>query len=201
MTVSELRNLISPLIEQRNLLNDQIRELNDKIKEVVELDAGSRPITFAESLEVYKDGVECRTYRKALDKYIKALNAKLSENTRINNSFGYNEKTKQYEIEIVINKSASDEDLIALSNVLLNHVLPHTKSYESKLEIDEFKGLIKCLPISEYSLCEDGVYNVIQNGKGGFAILLTRYHRNSLVYQSNSLVNVLKEIRQHYWYQ
>ena len=100
----------------------------------------------------------------------------------------YNPETHQMVVQIALN--SNDFDGLHLVHDGLNEVIPHI--------IPSFG--YKFIDIIEYTLSEHGVYHlhVYEEGHNQFKLMITRWHRESLVYESDNLMDVLAYIQKHH---
>lgn len=100
----------------------------------------------------------------------------------------YNPETNQMVVQISL--KSNDSDGLHLVHDGLNEVIPHI--------IPSFG--YKFIDIIDYTLSEHGSYSlrVYENDAKPFKLTVTRWHRESVVYESDNLMNVLAYIQKHH---
>ena len=100
----------------------------------------------------------------------------------------YNSETDQMVVQISL--KSNDTDGLKLVHDGLNEVIPHI--------IPSFG--YKFIDIFEHTLSEDGSYSlrIYEKEHNQFKLMVTRWHRESLVYESDNLMDVLAYIQKHH---
>ena len=100
----------------------------------------------------------------------------------------YNPETHQMVVQIALN--SNDFDGLKLVHDGLNEVIPH---------INAAFGY-KFINIIDYTLSEHGSYSlrVYEDDVKSFKLTVTRWHRESVVYKSDNLMDVLAYIQKHH---
>lgn len=168
-----IQNLIEGLREKSLALFDQIESIKDQIAEQ-KLQQSIKP----DWEFLLKDNNGTVAYNE-----LKRQLAKFGMDTGC-----YNPETHQMVVQIALN--SNDFDGLHLVHDGLNEVIPHI--------IPSFG--YKSIDIIEYTLSEHGVYHlhVYEEGHNQFKLMITRWHRESLVYESDNLMDVLAYIQKHH---
>ena len=95
---------------------------------------------------------------------------------------------------IKMNTSATDEDLASLA-ALIEPYLDAVREY-----VDTLDGENKIMSVFEHTLAEHGVISVSSPSKGNYKIVKTTYGWTSDVTGEKSLIEILHDIRNDYWY-
>ena len=100
----------------------------------------------------------------------------------------YNPETNQMVVQISL--KSNDSDGLHLVHDGLNEVIPHI--------IPSFG--YKFIKIIDYTLSEHGSYSfrIYEEGYNQFKLMTTRWHRESVVYESDNLMDVLAYIQKHH---
>lgn len=100
----------------------------------------------------------------------------------------YNPETNQMVVQISLN--SNDFDGLHLVHDGLNEVIPHINTVFGYKFID----------IIDYTLSEYGSYSlrVYEDDVKSFKLTVTRWHRESVVYESDNLMDVLAYIQKHH---
>ncbi len=100
----------------------------------------------------------------------------------------YNPETNQMVVQISL--KSNDADGLKLVHDGLNEVIPHI--------IPKFG--YKFIDIFEHTLSEDGAYNlhIYEKEHNQFKLMITRWHRESVVYESDNLMDVLAYIQKYH---
>ena len=100
----------------------------------------------------------------------------------------YNPETNQMVVQISL--KSNDSDGLHLAHDGLNEVIPHI--------IPTFG--YKYINIIDYTLSEHGSYSlrVYEDDVKSFKLTVTRWHRESVVYESDNLMDVLAYIQKHH---
>jgi len=100
----------------------------------------------------------------------------------------YNPETNQMVVQISL--KSNDSDGLHLAHDGLNEVIPH---------IDAVFGY-KFIDIFEHTLSEDGAYSlhIYEKEHNQFKLMITRWHRESVVYESDNLMDVLAYIQKYH---
>ena len=100
----------------------------------------------------------------------------------------YNPETHQMVVQIALN--SNDFDGLHLVHDGLNEVIPHI--------IPSFG--YKFIKIIDHTLSEHGSYGfrIYEEGHNRFKLMITRWHRESVVYESDNLMDVLVYIQKHH---
>ena len=100
----------------------------------------------------------------------------------------YNPETDQMVVQIALN--SNDSDGLHLVHDGLNEVIPHI--------IPSFG--YKFIKIIDHTLSEHGSYGVhiYEEEHNRFKLMITRWHRESVVYESDNLMDVLVYIQKHH---
>ena len=100
----------------------------------------------------------------------------------------YNPETNQMVVQISL--KSNDSDGLHLAHDGLNEVIPHI--------IPTFG--YKYINIIDYTLSEHGSYSlrVYEDDVKSFKLTVTRWHRESVVYESDNLMDVLTYIQKHH---
>ena len=100
----------------------------------------------------------------------------------------YNPETNQMVVQISL--KSNDSDGLHLVHNGLNEVIPHI--------IPSFG--YKFIDIIEYTLSEHGSYSfrIYEEEHNQFKLMVTRWHRESVVYESDNLMDVLVYIQKHH---
>ena len=102
----------------------------------------------------------------------------------------YNPETNQMVVQISL--KSNDSDGLHLAHDGLNEVIPHI--------IPSFG--YKSIDIVDYTLSEHGSYSlrVYEDDVKSFKLTVTRWHRESVVYESDNLMDVLAYIQKHHYH-
>ena len=100
----------------------------------------------------------------------------------------YNPETNQMVVQISL--KSNDSDGLHLAHDGLNGVIPHINAAFGYKFID----------IIDYTLSEHGSYSlrVYEDDVKSFKLTITRWHRESVVYESDNLMDVLAYIQKHH---
>lgn len=100
----------------------------------------------------------------------------------------YNPETNQMVVQISL--KSNDADGLKLVHDGLNEVIPHI--------IPKFG--YKFINIFEHTLSEDGAYSlhIYEKEHNQFKLMITRWHRESVVYESDNLMDVLAYIQKYH---
>lgn len=100
----------------------------------------------------------------------------------------YNSETNQMVVQISL--KSNDSDGLHLAHDGLSEVIPHI--------IPNFG--YKFIKIIDYTLSEHGSYSlrVYEDDAKSFKLTVTRWHRESVVYESDNLMDVLAYIQKHH---
>ena len=100
----------------------------------------------------------------------------------------YNPETNQMVVQISL--KSNDSDGLHLAHDGLNEVIPHINAVFGYKFID----------IIDYTLSERGSYDlrVYEDDAKSFKLTVTRWHRESVVYESDNLMDVLAYIQKHH---
>ena len=100
----------------------------------------------------------------------------------------YNPETNQMVVQISL--KSNDSDGLHLVHDGLNEVIPHI--------IPSFG--YKFIKIIDHTLGEHGSYyfRIYEEGHNRFKLMITRWHRESVVYESDNLMDVLVYIQKHH---
>ena len=100
----------------------------------------------------------------------------------------YNPETNQMVVQISL--KSNDSDGLHLAHDGLNEVIPHINAVIGYKFID----------IIDYTLSEHGSYSlhVYEDDVKSFKLTVTRWHRESVVYESDNLMDVLAYIQKHH---
>ena len=100
----------------------------------------------------------------------------------------YDPETNQMVVQIALN--SNDVDGLKLAHDGLNEVIPHI--------IPSFG--YKFIKIIDHTLSEHGSYGfrIYEEGHNRFKLMITRWHRESVVYESDNLMDVLVYIQKHH---
>ena len=100
----------------------------------------------------------------------------------------YNPETNQMVVQISL--KSNDSDGLHLAHDGLNEVIPH---------INAAFGY-KFIKIIDHTLSEHGSYDfrIYEEQHNQFKLMITRWHRESLVYESDNLMDVLAYIQKHH---
>ena len=100
----------------------------------------------------------------------------------------YNSETDQ--MVVCMSLKFNDADGLKLAHDGLNEVIPHI--------IPSFG--YKSIDIVDYTLSEHGSYDfrIYEEQHNQFKLMITRWHRESLVYESDNLMDVLAYIQKHH---
>ena len=100
----------------------------------------------------------------------------------------YNPETNQMVVQISL--KSNDSDGLHLAHDGLNEVIPHINAVFGYKFID----------IIDYTLSEHGSYSlrVYEDDVKSFKLTVTRWHRESVVYESDNLMDVLAYIQKHH---
>lgn len=100
----------------------------------------------------------------------------------------YNPQTNQMVVQISL--KSNDSDGLHLVHDGLNEVIPHI--------IPSFG--YKFIKIIDHTLSEHGSYGfrIYEEGHNRFKLMITRWHRESVVYESDNLMDVLVYIQKHH---
>jgi len=100
----------------------------------------------------------------------------------------YNPETNQMVVQISL--KSNDADGLKLVHDGLNEVIPHI--------IPKFG--YKFIDIFEHTLSEDGSYSlyIYEKEHNQFKLMITRWHRESVVYESDNLMDVLAYIQKYH---
>jgi len=96
---------------------------------------------------------------------------------------------------VMMNTSATDDDIASLAE-LIEPYLDAAREYMSDLD-----GENKVISVFEHTLSEYGVIYVSSPSKGNYKIVKTSYGFTSDVTGEKSLIDILHDIRNDYWYQ
>lgn len=100
----------------------------------------------------------------------------------------YNPETDQMVVQISL--KSNDSNGLHLAHDGLNEVIPHI--------IPKFE--YKFIDIFEHTLSEDGSYSlrIYEKEHNQFKLMITRWHCESVVYESDNLMDVLAYIQKHH---
>ena len=100
----------------------------------------------------------------------------------------YNPETNQMVVQVSL--KSNDSDGLHLVHNGLNEVIPHI--------IPSFG--YKFIDIFEHTLSEDGAYSlhIYEKEHNQFKLMITRWHRESVVYESDNLMDVLAYIQKYH---
>lgn len=96
---------------------------------------------------------------------------------------------------IMMNTSATDDDITSLAE-LIEPYLDAAREYVNDLDSEN-----KLLSVFEHTLADHGVISVSSPSKGNYKIIKTSYGFTSDVTGEKSLLDILHDIRNDYWYQ
>lgn len=168
-----IQNVIEGLREKSFVLFDQIESIKNKITEQ----------KIQQSIEPDWQFLLKNDNGTVAYKELKQQLAKFGMDTG-----SYNSETDQMVVKISL--KFNDADGLKLIHDGLNEVIPHI--------IPSFG--YKLIDIIEYTLSEHGVYHlrVYEEGHNQFKLMITRWHRESVVYESDNLMDVLAYIQKHH---
>ena len=168
-----IQNLIEGLREKSLALFDQIESIKDQIAEQKIQQSNEPDWEF-----LLKNDNGTVSYNE-----LKRQLAKFGLETG-----SYNPETNQMVVQISL--KSNDVDGLKLAHDGLNEVIPHI--------IPSFG--YKSIDIVDYTLSEHGSYDfrIYEEQHNQFKLMITRWHRESLVYESDNLMDVLAYIQKHH---
>ena len=168
-----IQSVIEGLRENALALFDQIESIKDQIAEQKIQQSNEPDWQF-----LLKNDNGAVAYKE-----LKQQLAKFGMNTGC-----YNPETHQMVVQIALN--SNDFDGLHLVHDGLNEVIPHI--------IPSFG--YKFIKIIDHTLSEHGSYGfrIYEEGHNRFKLMITRWHRESVVYESDNLMDVLVYIQKHH---
>ena len=168
-----IQSVIEGLRENSLALFDQIQSIKDQIAEQKIQQSNEPDWQF-----LLKNDNGAVAYKE-----LKQQLAKFGMNTGC-----YNPETHQMVVQIALN--SNDFDGLHLVHDGLNEVIPHI--------IPSFG--YKFIKIIDHTLSEHGSYGfrIYEEGHNRFKLMITRWHRESVVYESDNLMDVLVYIQKHH---
>ena len=168
-----IQNLIEGLREKSLALFDQIESIKDQIAEQKIQQSNEPDWEF-----LLKNDNGTVAYNE-----LKRQLAKFGMDTG-----SYNSETDQMVVHMSL--KFNDADGLHLVHDGLNEVIPHI--------IPSFG--YKSIDIVDYTLSEHGSYSfrIYEEQHNQFKLMITRWHRESLVYESDNLMDVLAYIQKHH---
>ena len=168
-----IRDLMEGLREKSLTLFDQIESIKDQIADQ-KIQQSIKP----DWEFLLKNNNGTVSYNE-----LKRQLAKFGMDTRC-----YNSETDQMVVQISL--KYNDSDGLHLAHDGLNEVIPHI--------IPSFG--YKSIDIVDYTLSEHGSYSfrIYEEQHNQFKLMITRWHRESLVYESDNLMDVLAYIQKHH---
>ena len=168
-----IQSVIEGLREKSLALFDQIESIKDQIAEQKIQQSNEPDWEF-----LLKNDNGTVAYKE-----LKQQLAKFGMNTGC-----YNPETHQMVVQIALN--SNDFDGLHLVHDGLNEVIPHI--------IPSFG--YKFIKIIDHTLSEHGSYgfHIYEEGHNQFKLMITRWHRESVVYESDNLMDVLVYIQKHH---
>ena len=168
-----IQNMVEGLREKSLTLFDQIESIKDQIAEQKIQQSGEPDWRFL--LKNDNGTVAYKELKRQLEKFGLETGS-------------YNPETNQMVVQISL--KSNDSDGLHLVHDGLNEVIPHI--------IPSFG--YKFIKIIDYTLSEHGSYNlrVYEDDAKSFKLTVTRRHRESVVYESDNLMDVLVYIQKHH---
>lgn len=182
-------------------LEQRLETLHDERQSIQDLIEGLREKSLAlfDQIQSIKDQIAEQKIRQAIkpdwEFLLKNDNGTVAYNEleRQLAKFGmdtgtYNPETDQMVVQISL--KSNDSDGLKLVHDGLNEVIPHI--------IPKFG--YKFIDIFEHTLSEDGSYSlrIYEEEHNQFKLMVTRWHRESVVYESDNLMDVLAYIQKHH---
>ena len=168
-----IQNLIEGLREKSLALFDQIESIKDQIADQ----------KIQQSIEPDWEFLLKNNNGTVAYNELKRQLAKFGMNTGC-----YNSETDQMVVQISL--KSNDSDGLHLAHDGLNEVIPHINAAFGYKFID----------IIDYTLSEHGSYSlrVYEDDVKSFKLTVTRWHHESVVYESDNLMDVLAYIQKHH---
>ena len=168
-----IQNLIEGLRENSLALFDRIESIKDQIAEQ-KLQQSNEP-DWQFLLKNDNGTVAYKELKQQLEKFGLETGS-------------YNPETNQMVVQISL--KSNDSDGLHLAHDGLNEVIPH---------INAVFGY-KYINIIDYTLSEHGSYSlrVYEDNVKSFKLTVDRWHRESVVYESDNLMDVLAYIQKHH---
>ena len=168
-----IRDLMEGLREKSLVLFDQIESIKDQIAEQ-KIQQSSEP-----DWEFLLKNDNGTVAYKELERQLEKFGLETGS---------YYPETNQMVVQISL--KSNDVDGLKLAHDGLNEVIPHI--------IPSFG--YKFIDIIDYTLSEHGSYSlrVYENDVKPFKLTVTRWHRESVVYESDNLMDVLVYIQKHH---
>ena len=169
-----IQNLIEGLRENSLALFDRIESIKDQIAEQ-KLQQSNEP-DWQFLLKNDNGTVAYKELKQQLEKFGLETGS-------------YNPETNQMVVQISL--KSNDSDGLHLAHDGLNEVIPH---------INAVFGY-KYINIIDYTLSEHGSYSlrVYEDNVKSFKLTVDRWHRESVVYESDNLMDVLAYIQKHHY--
>ena len=168
-----IQNMMEGLREKSLVLFDQIESIKDQIAEQ-KIQQSSEP-DWEFLLKNDNGAVAYNELKRQLEKFGLETGS-------------YNPETNQMVVQISL--KSNDVDGLKLAHDGLNEVIPHINAAFGYKFID----------IIDYTLSEHGSYSlrVYEDDVKSFKLTVTRWHRESVVYESDNLMDVLAYIQKHH---
>ena len=168
-----IQNMMEGLREKSLVLFDQIESIKDQIAEQ-KIQQSSEP-DWEFLLKNDNGAVAYNELKRQLEKFGLETGS-------------YNPETNQMVVQISL--KSNDVDGLKLAHDGLNEVIPH---------INAAFGY-KFIKIIDHTLSEHGSYSlrVYEDDVKSFKLTVTRWHRESVVYESDNLMDVLAYIQKHH---
>ena len=168
-----IRDLMEGLREKSLVLFDQIESIKDQIAEQ-KIQQSSEP-----DWEFLLKNDNGTVAYKELERQLEKFGLETGS---------YNPETNQMVVQIALN--SNDYERLKLVHAGLIGLIPHINSAFGYKFID----------IIDYTLSEHGSYSlrVYENDVKPFKLTVTRWHRESVVYESDNLMDVLVYIQKHH---
>ena len=168
-----IRDLMEGLREKSLALFDQIESIKDQIAEQ-KIQQSSEP-DWEFLLKNDNGAVAYNELKRQLEKFGLETGS-------------YNPETNQMVVQIALN--SNDVDGLKLAHDGLNEVIPHI--------IPSFG--YKFITVIDHTLSEYGSYSlrIYEEQHNQFKLMVTRWHRESVVYESDNLMDVLAYIQKHH---
>ena len=168
-----IRDLMEGLREKSLVLFDQIESIKDQIAEQ-KIQQSSEP-----DWEFLLKNDNGTVAYKELERQLEKFGLETGS---------YYPETNQMVVQISL--KSNDVDGLKLAHDGLNEVIPHI--------IPSFG--YKFIKIIDHTLSEHGSYGfrIYEEGHNRFKLMITRWHRESVVYESDNLMDVLVYIQKHH---
>ena len=168
-----IQNVIEGLREKSLVLFDQIESIKDQIAEQKIQQSNEPDWEFL--LKNDNGTVAYKELKRQLEKFGLETGS-------------YNPETNQMVVQIALN--SNDHEGLKLVYAGLIGLIPH---------INAAFGY-KFIKIIDYTLSEHGSYGfrIYEEGHNRFKLMITRWHRESVVYESDNLMDVLVYIQKHH---